>query len=78
MFGMGMPGMGGMGGLGMPQHNAETTAIPDTAEKVQIAPLALVKMLKHCKSLMLDVTQQDRQIRGAFRSDGHYAGRIRG
>ena len=34
MFGMGLPGMGGMGGLGMPQHNAETTAIPDTAEKV--------------------------------------------
>ena len=35
MFGMqGLPGMGGMGGLGQPQHNAETTAIPDTAEKV--------------------------------------------
>ena len=43
-------GMGEMGGLGQQQFNAETTAIPDTAEKVQIAPLALVKMLKHCRS----------------------------
>ena len=54
MFGFG--GMGGGGMMGMPnqmglgqQHHPELTYIPDTAEKVNIAPLALVKMLKHCK-----------------------------
>ena len=56
MFGRGMPGMGGMGqmgGLGQQNHNAETTAIPDTAEKVKISALALCKMLKHCKYMIL-------------------------
>ena len=41
--------MGMMGMPGRQQFNAETTAIPDTAEKVKISALALVKMLKHCK-----------------------------
>lgn len=43
-----MMGMGGnmMGSQGHP----ELTYIADTAEKVTVSPLALLKMLKHCKS----------------------------
>ena len=43
-----MPNM--MGGFGQAQHHPELTYIPDTAEKVQISPLALLKMMKHCRS----------------------------
>ena len=49
-------GMGGMpmgGGMGMgmmgSQGHPELTYIPDTAEKITISPLALLKMLKHCR-----------------------------
>ena len=47
-----MGGMGGMmGGMGLgSQGHPELTYIADTAEKINIAPLALLKMLKHCRS----------------------------
>ena len=49
--GGGMMGMGGMGGFGMgQQRNPETSYVPDTSERINIAPLALLKMLKHCRS----------------------------
>ena len=50
--GGGMGGMGGMmGGMGLgSQGHPELTYIADTAEKINIAPLALLKMLKHCRS----------------------------
>ena len=45
-------GMGGMmGGMGFgSQGHPELTYIPDTAEKINIAPLALLKMMKHCRN----------------------------
>ena len=46
--GMGM-GMGMGGGFGSQGH-PELTYIPDTAEKINVSPLALLKMLKHCRS----------------------------
>ena len=46
--GMGM-GMGMGGGIGSQGH-PELTYIPDTAEKINVSPLALLKMLKHCRS----------------------------
>ena len=50
-MGGGMPMMGGpMGMMGQQQGFSESTYIPDTAEKIIIAPLALLKMLKHCRS----------------------------
>ena len=42
--------MMGMGGFGGPQPHPEHAYIPDTAERVQISPLALLKMNKHCRS----------------------------
>jgi len=53
MGGMGMPGMGGMGmndmmGMGSQGH-PELSYVPDTAERINISSLALLKMLKHCK-----------------------------
>ena len=39
-----------MMGMMNQQHHPELTYIPDTAEKVQIAPLALLKMMKHCRA----------------------------
>ena len=47
-MGMGM-GMGMGGGIGSQGH-PELTYIPDTAEKINVSPLALLKMLKHCRS----------------------------
>jgi hypothetical protein len=49
----GMPMMGGMGGMGMmgSQGHPELSYVPDTAERINIAPLPLLKMLKHCKCL---------------------------
>ena len=40
--------MGQMPMMGSQGH-PELSYIPDTAEKVNISPLALLKMLKHCK-----------------------------
>ena len=45
-MGMGMGMGGGFGSQGHP----ELTYIPDTAEKINVSPLALLKMLKHCRS----------------------------
>ena len=44
-----MPMMGGMQSMMGSQGHPELTYVPDTAEKITIAPLALLKMLKHCK-----------------------------
>ena len=56
MFPFGNGGMGGMPMMGMGQGpilgshgHPELSYIPDTAEKIKISPLALIKMLKHCK-----------------------------
>jgi hypothetical protein len=43
--------MGGMGG-GMGAGPAADTPLPDTAEKVQISSLSLLKMLKHGESVV--------------------------
>ena len=56
MFNFGGGGMGGMPGMNMmggSQGHPELTYIADTAEKINIAPLALLKMLKHCKCSVL-------------------------
>ena len=55
MFNFGGGGMGGMPGMNMglgSQGHPELTYIADTAEKINIAPLALLKMMKHCKCLI--------------------------
>jgi len=41
---------GGMGGMMGSQGHPELTYVPDTSERINIAPLALLKMLKHCRS----------------------------
>ena len=74
-----MPGMGMMGMPGQQQFNAETTAIPDTAEKVKISALALVKMLKHCKYelwMLMRHFCEERSVWSTLRSDGSHAWRI--
>ena len=47
--GMPMMGMGGMNPMMGSQGHPELSYIPDTSERANISPLALIKMLKHCK-----------------------------
>ena len=35
--------------MGPNLHTTENAVVPDTSEKIKISPVALLKMLKHCK-----------------------------
>ncbi len=76
-------GMGGMpmmgGGMGMnsmmgSQGHPELSYVPDTSERINIAPLPLLKMLKHCKystqtfSFDLMITKMDELVRSLWHS----------
>lgn len=37
-------------GFGQQPNAAESTKIPDTSEQVHVSPLALLKMMRHCRA----------------------------